>query len=203
MGVPYYIAEIFKKYKITDYLSQKGIEPVKKSGDKLFYTCPIHENDDDPSFIVYTGSEHENFYCFGCNASYSIIHLVSFLENISVKESFKRLISGIDINNKEALASIKEDIDKNYDDYLSVGEYDKVDEVVLKINNACYYYLKEIADFDKDEVLFFNSIYEKVDKMALNRELKNLISTYHFIFDKGLRYRGQKFLERKSVEGGV
>jgi DNA primase len=80
----YVIEQILHKKKITDYLASKGIHPKgRESNGKLKYWCPIHQEKNSPSFIVYLNGEFENFYCYGCKAKYHIIHLYRDLEGFS------------------------------------------------------------------------------------------------------------------------
>ena len=61
-----YARTIFKERKITDYLAQKGIFPSREHGNRKMYICPVHEGDTSPSMTVYTDTEYENYYCYGC-----------------------------------------------------------------------------------------------------------------------------------------
>ncbi len=63
-----YTNEIFRKRKITDYLASKGIFPQKEHGNRKLYRCPVHQGDTSPSMTVFTDSEYENYYCFGCHS---------------------------------------------------------------------------------------------------------------------------------------
>src|SRR4051812_41838588 len=94
----YVIDEILRTRKITEYLTTKGIHPESESAGKIKYRCPLHQGDNDPSFMVYTNGEFENFYCFGCRAKYHIIHLYRDLEKVSFKEALQKLGSGLEID---------------------------------------------------------------------------------------------------------
>ena len=62
------IEHILKKKSIVEYLEKKGYQPFKQlTGGKLSYLCPLPGHTETrPSFFVWTNSEFENFYCFGC-----------------------------------------------------------------------------------------------------------------------------------------
>ena len=49
-------------------MEKKGHFPVKNlTGGRLSYLCPLPWHaESKPSFVVWTNSEYENFYCFGC-----------------------------------------------------------------------------------------------------------------------------------------
>jgi hypothetical protein len=94
----YVIEQILKAKKITDYLNTKNIYPESQTGNKIKYRCPIHEGDNDPSFMVYTDGEFENFFCYGCKAKYHIIHLYAQLEKVDFAAAVKALSEGVDIN---------------------------------------------------------------------------------------------------------
>ena len=97
----YLIDEIKKKHSIIEYLDSRGIYPQRKFAGRTSYLCPIHENDTKPSFVVYDGDgEGQNYFCYGCRHSGTIINLVSVIEKISFKETLKRLSDGIIINDK-------------------------------------------------------------------------------------------------------
>ena len=90
-----YAKTIFRERKITDYLAGKGIFPKREHGNRKMYICPVHEGDTSPSMVVFTDSEFENYYCFGCHSGTTIINLVSDMEEIDRKQSFKKLIAHI------------------------------------------------------------------------------------------------------------
>ena len=75
----YYIDKILEEHKITTFLDERGIYPVRESGDRFIYHCPIHSGDNDPSFIVYPagadGRKYQTYYCFGCHSGINIINL--------------------------------------------------------------------------------------------------------------------------------
>jgi hypothetical protein len=48
----YYVNRILQEKKITDFLQERNIYPIRKSGDKWIYRCPLHAGDNDPSFVV-------------------------------------------------------------------------------------------------------------------------------------------------------
>jgi hypothetical protein len=51
--------------------------------------CPLHQ-DNTASFKIY--EKTNSFYCFGCQRWWNAINFISFIEDISTKEAYKRFI---------------------------------------------------------------------------------------------------------------
>lgn len=72
---------------IEEYLSLKQISPTSRSGNKLMYRCPLHD-DHDPSFQVICGtpgkSGEELFRCYSssCGQYGTVIELIHALEGL-------------------------------------------------------------------------------------------------------------------------
>jgi len=194
MDIPYFIKRIFEEKKITDILSDRGIFPSKKHSDKWTYKCPIHEGDNDPSFIVYLDSEYENYYCYGCHSGGTCINLLSDLDDISVKQSIRQLVKGVKIDNDKELDSLINDLDK--DKKLSVNT---VEEISLELSNNFYDYLIEIK-FDEEELKFVEDVLKKIDKLVQSKDLESLDRLASIIIEIGLPHRKEKYLKRKEKE---
>ena len=77
----------YKKFSITDYLSGRGLTPVRK-GSRTMFSSPF-SSDSDPSFCVY---EHKNrFFDYSTGRSGDIINLVMELEGCSTKGAIEHL----------------------------------------------------------------------------------------------------------------
>lgn len=50
--------------------------------------CPLHK-DKTASFRIYPDTQ--SFFCFGCNKGWNAVNFVSEIENITLKEAFKKL----------------------------------------------------------------------------------------------------------------
>lgn len=194
MTVPFHIKKIFQEKTITGFLESRGIKPDRKHEDRWVYKCPVHRGDNDPSFVVYLEKEEhpQNYYCFGCHSGTSIINLLSDIDDISLKKAASKLLEGIDIKDEDVLNSILEDMNK-YPSSSSIG----VDEIVLKINRMCYDFLNHVG-FDKDEVVFFDSVYKKIDELAIVKDLDTLNYIHDIIADQGLQKRIDKFLNKEE-----
>ena len=78
-------AQLKQDVSIEQVLSMLEVD-LKKSGNQLRGTCPIHDGENDRQFVV-TPSKGV-FYCFGdCEAGGDIIELVSRVRQISHKEA--------------------------------------------------------------------------------------------------------------------
>ena len=69
---------------IENIISQK----LKRSGDKLFGLCPLH-NEKHPSFFFYLKSN--SFYCYGCGVGGNVINLIKLLHDFNFIEAVKWL----------------------------------------------------------------------------------------------------------------
>jgi hypothetical protein len=150
----YAVQEIIKKRKITEYLRSKHILPIgSETSGRFRYKCPLHEGDNTPSFIVYTNSDFENFFCYGCKAKYHIIHLYRELEKISTEEAIKRLSDGLSLNLDSEMDFIIKDLENDY----SVSNLFTPIDLSLVMSRQLYDYTKQV---DKDTAIYLNDTYE-------------------------------------------
>jgi hypothetical protein len=163
--------KILKSNSIEEYLSSIGKNPYKNmSGNRLAYLCPFDDHKETkPSFILWK-DDIENFYCFGCGRGYNIIHMVSFIENISLKEAFKKLSKGLNdsiydnlvfmIKHLENKNPITDTVNKLYADLLC-------------ISNLCLSYIKNMNN-DVNEIKLIDALYSEVDKNINNYDFDNI-----------------------------
>ena len=195
-----YVKTILKEKKITDYLASKGIFPKREHGNRKMYICPIHQGDTSPSMTVFTDAEYENYYCFGCHSGTTILNLVSDMEQIDKRQSFKMLIKGLDIPDDEALA----DFSTGYDNFVESGGFGDlisiadVEELSLRISVECYNFLNIQAKFDAEEVLFFEKVLKKVDALTRAKDKSSLEEIYYFLVEEGIPYRAEVLYNRKE-----
>jgi len=84
------IKAVARQAKITDYLTERGVDMIK-AGRRVKCACPLHK-ETDPSFYVGTKADGtEVFKCFGCNEHGDVITLVQKLEGVGFVEAMKRL----------------------------------------------------------------------------------------------------------------
>ncbi len=195
-----YVKTILKERKITDYLASKGIFPKREHGGRKMYICPIHQGDTFPSMTVFTDAEYENYYCFGCHSGTTILNLVSDMEQVDRRQSFKMLIKGLDIPDDIALA----DFSTGYDNFVKAGGFGDlvsmadVEELSLRISVECYNFLNMQASFDEEEVLFFETVLKKVDVLTRAKDKASLEEVYYFLVEEGIPYRAEVFMNRKE-----
>lgn len=175
------IEVILRKKSILDYLSVKGVMPAKAmSGGKYSFYCPLpdHKDTKSPSFIVWTNADYDNFHCFGCQRGYTIIHLLSYMESISFKESLTRLSEGLDV-------TIEENIDytlEGLNDMLTDTKFNPlsttfdVPQKLLSISSLCRGYLESV-DFNEDECGIMDRFWQEVDKEILNFDFQGVDET--------------------------
>ena len=192
----YYIDQILKEKKITSFLEERGIYPVKKAGEKWVYRCPVHAGDKDPSFIVYPegtkGREYQTYYCYGCHSGITIINLKSDIDGISSKSSVKYFLKSVKVSYKDARDSIIDDIKKGN---LVIEPQKEIEKILLIINSTCREHL--LAYNDDDEVDFFESFFKEIDKVAISRDLDMLEKIYEILL-RGIDKRVEKFQARKE-----
>lgn len=184
----YHVNRILEEKKITDFLQEKHIYPLKKSGEKYIYRCPIHSGDNDPSFIVYPvgtkGRNYQTYHCFGCHSGINIINLKSDLDKVSVKEAINFFLKDVDINITELIESTANSTqaDMREENEEPENEDKNIELLMLLLNITCREYLTEYGDVE--EVKFFdNNFYKKVDKIARSRDIETLDAYYNMLID--------------------
>jgi len=175
----YHINRILEEKKITDFLQEMGILPVKKSGDRVIYRCPIHSGDNDPSFIVYPvgtkGRNYQTYHCFACIEENELIWTSKGLEKIvDIKIGDKVL----DIYGEFSKVS-KIKASENYISSLKLGCFS--DPLYLTSDHICIYILREDAPKvfpyirrNKDIIFFDNKCKNKKRTKKYQDELKKI-----------------------------
>lgn len=191
MEIPYFIKKILEEKKITDFLEVKGVLSARSLNDKLVYHCPIHSGDNDPSFVVYTNDIYENFYCYGCHAGGNIINLISEIDKKSIKQVIRELAKHLNIKEEDILDAEIEKLEKE------IESRNNIEELSLKLSRCCYNYF-ETVDFNKAEMIFFEKVFEKIDKIIHSNDIDSLQKIYNFLIDKGVLKRYSDFLEKEE-----
>ncbi len=193
----YYITKILQEKTITSFLEERGIYPLKKSGDKWIYRCPVHQGDVDPSFIVYPvgtkGRDYQTYHCFGCHSGITLINLKSDLDRVTTKESVKAFLKNIKINYEEARQSIINDWKKGE---LGIEHRNDIEMTMLLINNTCRRHIED-CDKDEDETDFFETFFERTDKIARSKNLDMLEEVYDILI-RGNEKRVEKFKKKEE-----
>lgn len=67
-------------------------EAGKAVGDRVYFTCPIHPNDDHPSLVTYP--VERGWHCFGCGAGGDAVALIAAIQHSTMLEALVLLESG-------------------------------------------------------------------------------------------------------------
>jgi len=201
------IEKILKSKSIIEYLATRGHFPVKEiSNGRYTFLCPFEDHKETkPSFIVYTKSEYENFYCFGCQRNFSIIDLVSFLDHISFSEALKRLDDGIVIPTEEEIKYIIDKIRKKISGNNPASDLNKI---LFQISWQCLQYSQGI-NFDLDEMKCIDRYYEFVDVNMMKNDFETIEESTKYLpinlqkrrkkFDQISQNKKQKELEEEII----
>ncbi len=181
------IDQIKRKYKISEYLSNKGITPKRVSANKQFYVCPIHK-DSDPSFCLYMPSsldDCENYFCFGCKSSSSIVTLMGELDFGGGVEGWKKAIQhlsqGVDNSPIGEISFLIDELKRQIEETRSNvwSEKSLVDNSLI-ISRLGDFYLSQTG-YDRGEVEFLEKVYKTVDSYILKNDLKTLEDSKNFL----------------------
>lgn len=197
----YHVSQILKEKKITDFLHERGIFPVKKSALKWVYKCPIHEGDNDPSFVVYPagteGREYQTYHCFGCLSGINIINLMSDLDGVPMKTSIQYFLQDMDIDSEAARDAILNEI-QNRDGGGEDNDY-RIEHILLMINSDCRRYLEE--QDDELEVKFFDDVFfKKVDAIAISGDVETLEAYLDRLLDKNVLEKRAIMIKKEREE---
>jgi hypothetical protein len=198
----FYIDKILKESLIVLYLEENGIFPSQKHSDKYVYKCPLHEGDNDPSFVVYLkgqDSDHQDYFCFSCRKGGNLINLVSDFEKITTYQAYLNLLKKLDIRDDGRgefhIASVQEFL--RYSELKGTDRINNSEYLFLKINTVLRQYLEKIK-YDEDEVLNMEKLYPIIDKTALELDTKSLEKIYLFLVSgEALTKRVKKVQENK------
>ena len=194
----YYIDKILKEKTIIAFLEERGIFPQKKTGDKWVYRCPIHQGDNDPSFVVYPvgtkGKEYQTYYCYACHSGITLINLKKDIDRITSRESIKFFLKGVHIDYEDARKSIINDWKKGQ---LGIEDNNEIEKMLLTINTICRNHIQSYND--EEEIDFFESFFKEVDKVARTKDIEGLNDIFNILTDKhGLIKRVEKFQKRQD-----
>lgn len=175
-----------------EYLAQRGHTPVNHiGGGKYRYLCPFSDHKETvPSFVVFTNSEYENFWCFGCCSGHSIINLVARLDNISYKEALDKLSDGVVVSTED---DIKYTLDRIKKEIITTDPVSELSRVLLEISWQCFLYTQGVQ-FDPYELKIIDNYYSFVDDCILNTEFDKIEKSLSYL-SLHLARRKKKFWE--------
>ena len=156
------------------YLEQKGHVPVKAlTSGRLSYLCPMPWHaETKPSFVVWTNSEFENFYCFGCLAKYNIIHLMSMLDGISARQAIFVLSDGMEFTVDDEKILAERDLEK-YNWINDPQQQEVFSRALLEISDICNAFLRSV-DHSPVEVKIIDKLWQVVDDSLKDYEFESI-----------------------------
>lgn len=200
----YVLNEVLNNKTIVEYLAEQGIYPDKQNGDKFFYKCPIHEGDNDPSFVVYpigyNGRAYQTYYCFGCKSGISIINLISAMEGISPKQAFAKIANGLDIDVEDVLVQNAKELSKiiNMSSETKKEDVNERDVLFLTIVLEIREHLKYL-NWDNDEKMFFEeNVFPKIESYARRGMVDMMEEVRKFLREEGFPDRVKKFVKKED-----
>lgn len=189
----YVIEQILQHKKITTYLESKGVFPKgREVNGKLRYWCPLHNEKNAPSFIVYLNGEFENFYCYGCKAKYHIIHLYRDLEKVSTGEAIRALSGDLELTVDAEIAHAVNEIEN---DRSLNAEYNPP-QLALIIGRQLYDFIQRVEK-DPQCLAAADRIETVVDKAMDESDMETLKVLYDTLPDTLLKAI-QMYDERKE-----
>ena len=193
------IRHILQKKSIIDYLAKQGHEPIRAlSGGRFSYLCPLPwHSETKPSFIVWTFSDYENFYCFGCQSKHNIIHLISHMEGKPVRQVIDELSEGFDVSVVDERKFQQDLIRLRKDDPMIVPPSDPASELsghLLYISSVCNYFLDSVKH-DEAECSIVDNLWKLVDKSLIEYDIES-IETIAATIDNMVVQRQEKAQER-------
>lgn len=202
------VKKILEDNKITVYLEENGIYPERYSSEKLMYLCPIH-GESSPSFVVYPegykDQQFQSFHCFGCGEGHNIIHLISKIENVSLKNAFSRLAQGVSIENFDIIGEQINRFKLGLEEYESDISIEKIRKIDIKERDFLYLSINysirthiEGTELDPEEIYFFNkNVFPIIDKTARDGDVKTLEHIL-YVLPECLLDRVEKYKKNKE-----
>lgn len=147
------------------------------------------------------GRNYQTYHCFGCHSGINIINLKSDLDSMTVRDSVKSFLKGINVDPVDVTDSIIDSIIGESNGTEKEVESDhRVELLMLLLNTTCREYLEEYGD--NEEVQFFdNNFYKKVDEIARAKDVDTLDAYFNMLIDKEvLVMRADAIKKRKEDE---
>lgn len=198
------IEYILRHKPIVSYLESKGHSPVKTLTDgKLSYLCPLPgHNESRPSFMVYTNSSYQNFYCFGCQRGTNIIHMISFMENMTFSDALKKLAGELEVSFIDEGVLTDEIIGQEFCNNQIHPICADISEIILSISSMCRAYLNGV-NHDAEEIALLDKFWFVIDKDLSEYEhdkIRNTLSNLPTILDMRQKKYNDKILEQKRCK---
>ena len=158
------IKSVARQAKITDYLTEKGVN-LSKSGRRVKCCCPLPgHKDDTPSF--YIGSKPDGtevFKCYGCNSFGDVISLAMKLEGVGFMEAMRRLSFKVGIKLTEGKGEPVIHVEMPERDVLL--NLSPEDDYGVQISKMLFGYLQS-HEFSEDAVDKVSKAYATYDRLV-------------------------------------
>lgn len=163
------IAEIKATQDIVDYIQSAAVSLKPSSAGKHKGLCPFH-SEKSPSF--YVDSNFQNYKCFGCGESGDLVSFVQEYENLSFRDSVRKLaeIAGLDYDLDDDGPSF---------DYKSIRDCVQV---------AYDFFIKNFSKLDNDHVAKKDIVETRgleLDSMDYGYSVESKTSLYKHLKSKG------------------
>ena len=193
-----YLDEIQRRLKISDYLSERGINPIKNQDGKNAYCCPLpgHEQDHTPSFFIYDKGDHEDFWCYGCKRGGGLVSFVAEFERISFKDAISKLGNGLNIDVSDIMDRVIEDVKKatlgNIEDHQSVLQ------TAMYISSISHDYFLKVGK-RPEEVALFEKVFKICDNLMKSRD-RRALEEVAALLPKRMSHRFKTVVAQKEKE---
>lgn len=172
------IEEIIKNNPIREVLMKRGHSPVSESLGRVKYLCPFPDHkESQPSFVLYTNGDQDNFWCYGCSRGNNVIHLIAYMDNLPYEEVFSKLGDGITITTD---AEQKKTIDLILED--SEVEDKSLEQTMMEISWACLLHLQG-CELDSNEIRIVDNYYRILDECLINGNIDKLTDSCRYLYD--------------------
>lgn len=145
--------DIIKQINILEIVEEFNIEIEKVSSGNFNYRCRCpsknHKSGHERTGSCYIDSIHNNFHCFGCNASFNCIDFYMLCSDSSFSDSIKEL------GNRLSEDSLKNSIEPQY-------EFNNF-RLLLDMSNL----LRETMLEHRNDLKWINRLMRKIDQEIL------------------------------------
>lgn len=173
------IKQILQNKSIVEYLELQGHYPAQRmSGGRLSYLCPLPwHTESKPSFVVWTEAEYENFYCFGCSGKHNILHLISFMENISIRQVIEKLSDGMEFSVEDSINLVIKEAGANWH---SLNLQNEISNTLIDISTICSAFLESVQ-YNEAECDRIDKLWTVVDRALQDYDFETIETVYEEI----------------------
>lgn len=172
MSVNAQIEEICIKSKVSDYLTNRGVEVIKR-GKHLLCRCPLHEERTASFCITTKDNGIEIFKCFGCGKSGNIISIIRYLENEKNGHIINRLARSLGMTLSPYAPTKGMQIEPHPDEILKTFcDEDAVLQVMYEYALALMESRRNSPQELKDLIFKVSRIYKMMDELLATGDIE-------------------------------